>query len=138
MKLLTKNTDYAIRALLVLSQHNNDFISAKQISDEQDIPYEYLRKILQQLMKEGLVLSKGRGQGGFKINKDSRKIKVTDVINIFQGDIQFSECMFRKKFCANREHCVLRKNIQRIEKIVVDEFKGITIQSLLKDMEKEG
>lgn len=133
MKFLTKNTDYAIRALLVLSSNKEGFISAKQMADEQDIPYEYLRKILQQLIKEGLVLSKGGGRGGFQIKKDPKKIKVIDVICIFQGDLQLSDCMFRKKLCSNRAHCVLRKNIKRIERVVIDEFGGMTIQSLMDD-----
>ena len=134
MKLLTKNTDYAIRALLALSLNQGDFISAKRISEEQDIPYEYLRKILQQLIKESLAVSKGGGRGGVQINRDPGAIKVSEVINVFQGELQLSECMFRKKFCSNRAHCVLRKNIKRIEQIVANEFAGITIQSLIDDM----
>jgi Rrf2 family protein len=134
MKLLTKNTDYAIRALLALAHDREKFISAKQVSEDQHIPYEYLRKILQSLIKEKLVESKGGGQGGFRIKKDPDKIKVVDMIRIFQGDLQLSECMFRHKLCENRAHCVLRKKILRIEKMVTNEFGGMTIQSLLDDM----
>lgn len=134
MKLLTKNTDYAIRALLALAREKDVYISAKQISQEQNIPYEFLRKILQRLIKEGVVISKEGGTGGFMLNVSPASLKVADVIRIFQGELQLSECMFRQQICQNRAKCVLRKNIQRIEKMVVREFRGITIQSLLKDM----
>lgn len=134
MKLLTKNTDYAVRALLALSRNGESFHSAKEIADDQDIPHEYLRKIFQRLIKEGLVESKSGGQGGVRLKIAPDKIKIADVIMIFQGSLQLSECMFRKKICPNRARCVLRKNIQRIEKLVTKEFGNMTIQSLLDDM----
>ena len=136
MKLLTKNTDYAIRALLVLAGKDDSYISARDIAAEQNIPYQYLRKILQQMIDNELVVSREGGKGGFKIKKSPLKIKGTDIIELFQGDIMFSECMFRKQLCQNRATCVLRKNIQKIEKLVTKEFGAITIHSLLKEMEK--
>jgi len=135
MKLLTKNTDYAIRALLALGRFEQEFISVKTIAQEQKIPYEYLRKIFQQLLKEGFVESRGGGRGGFRLIRHPGQIVVAEVIRIFQGDLQLSECLFRKKFCHNRAHCVLRKNIQRIEAMVNQEFGAMTIQGLLDDME---
>ncbi|MFC1643707.1 RrF2 family transcriptional regulator [Candidatus Omnitrophota bacterium] len=136
MKLLTKNTDYAIRALLVLAGNPNTYISARDIAKQQKIPYQYLRKILQEVINKSLVESKEGGKGGFKIKIPPAGIKVVDLINIFQGDIQFSECMFRKKICHNRATCVLRKNMQKIESLVIKEFRGITIGSLLKEMKR--
>ena len=136
MKLLTKNTDYAIRALLVLASKADSYISARDIAAEQNVPYQYLRKILQQMIDNGLVVSKEGGKGGFKIKKAPSRIKVTDIIELFQGDIVFSECMFRKQLCQNRATCVLRKNIQKIEKLVTREFGVITIHGLLKEMKK--
>ena len=53
MKVLTKNTDYAIRALMVLAKDRNNFLSAKKISIGQNIPYQFLRRILQGLIKNG-------------------------------------------------------------------------------------
>ena len=120
---------------MALSRTPDDFISVRQISETQDIPYEYLRKIFQNLQKEKLVESKGGGRGGFRVAKDPAFIKVVDIIRIFQGSLELSECMFRKKLCRNRAQCVLRKNIQRIEKIVIEEFSAITIRSLLEDKE---
>lgn len=134
MKLLTKNTDYAIRALMVLGRHQGEYFSARDIAKKQKMPYQYLRKILQELINKGLIKSKEGGKGGFKLRLAPSKIKVVDLIDVFQGEVQFSECIFKDKICYNRATCVLRKNIKKIEKIVVKKFKGITIGSLLKEM----
>ena len=132
MKLLTKNTDYAVRALIELAQKKDEYISAREISDKQDIPYEYLRKILQKLISNEYATSKEGGKGGVKISSKPEEIKVIDIINLFQGEVQLSECVFRKQICQNRATCVLRKNIRRIENMVREEFEGITIESLLQ------
>ncbi len=133
MKLITKNTDYALRALLVLGSQPGRYVSARQVSQEQGIPYQYVRKILQKLMQEDMISSRDGGNGGFNLKTPPRKIKVTDIIGIFQGEIQLSECMFKNKLCPKRSGCVLRKNIIRIEKMVEREFSTITLESMLKE-----
>ncbi|MCK5306862.1 MAG: Rrf2 family transcriptional regulator [Candidatus Omnitrophica bacterium] len=137
MKLFTKHTDYAIRALLELAGSKDEFLSARQIAKQQRIPYQFLRQILQGLIKNKLVISKEGSGGGFRIDKDPDLMSIVDIIVIFQGNIQLSDCMFRKKLCANRSNCVLRKQINRIEKLVNEEFKSVTIGSLLKDLKKQ-
>lgn len=133
MKLLTKNADYAVRALVELALKEGSFISAKTIADKQGIPYEFLRKILRTLISEGFVMSREGQVGGFRLDKDAGKIKVSDIIRIFKGEIRVSECLFRKKICPNRAKCVLRHKMQKIENIVTKEFEKITIESLIKE-----
>ncbi len=132
MKLFTKETDYAVRALLVLAKDKDSFLSARRISKVQNIPYYFLRRILSKLIKHNLVESREGSGGGFKIVKDPAWVGIKDLIKIFQGNIQLTECVFRKRLCQNRKNCVLRKEIKRIEEIVDKEFKGITLAKLLK------
>ncbi|MFH1359706.1 MAG: Rrf2 family transcriptional regulator [Candidatus Omnitrophota bacterium] len=138
VKLITKNTDYAIRALVALGQVGDDYISARDLSLKQSIPYEYLRKILQVLIGDDLVESKEGGSGGFKLNPKALKIKVTDVMRIFQGDIQLSACMFRKKLCPHRDQCALRDNIQQIERSVIRQFGNLTVEILIQQTKRKG
>ncbi len=136
MRVLTKNTDYAVRALLALGACEKSYISSRDISQQHDIPYQYLRKILQKLISAGYVESKEGGGGGFKIKIVPGKIRILDIIEVFQGQVELSECMFRKRICKNRAKCVLRKNIKRIEEGVIGEFSRITIGSLLKETQQ--
>jgi len=135
MKVLTKNTDYAIRALLVLAAKKGSYLSAKSIATEHDIPYQFLRGLLQQMIRHDLIVSKEGVQGGFMMEKDPDTISVTQLIEIFQGKVQVSECMFRKQICSNRARCVLRHEIMRIEQVVQSEFEKVTIGKLLRDLE---
>ncbi|MEI6846774.1 MAG: Rrf2 family transcriptional regulator [Chlorobiaceae bacterium] len=134
MKVLRKKTDYAIRALLMLAAKRGSYVSAKAIAVEQDIPYQFLRGLLQEMIRHNLILSKEGVQGGFKLEKDPDEIPVKQLIEIFQGKVQLSECMFRNQVCANRSRCVLRHEIMRIEQVVNDEFKEVTIGKLLRKL----
>ena len=135
MKVLTKKTDYAIRALLMLGSKRDVYVSAKSISADQDIPYQFLRGLLQELIRHDLVVSKEGAQGGFMMKKEPDEIPIAQLIEVFQGKVQVSECMFRKQICANRARCVLRQEIMRIEEVVNREFDKVTIGKLIRDLD---
>ena len=134
MKLLTKDTDYAIRALLYLARNKDKWVSSTEISKADKIPLSYLRRILQVLKKNKYLKSKEGVGGGLKLDKKPKDIGVIDLINLLQGEVKVFDCMFRKKICHNKNKCVLRKRILGIENKVIQEFKGITLGSLLNDM----
>lgn len=115
---------------MYLSKEKNRFISSTEISNAVMIPLFYVRRILQKLAKNGIVISREGIAGGVKLKKKPEVIRILDLIKIFQGDIKISECMFRKKICANRSKCVLRTEIKKIEKMVEHKFSNMTIKKL--------
>ena len=137
MKLLTKHSDYAIRALLELAC-KEECLSARDIAKNQGIPYAFLRRILRELIQNKVICGKAGCRGGVKLNVDSEKIRVIDIIRIFQGDLKISDCIFRKKICPNVKKCVLKREITRIENIITNEFAKITIAKLKKARRSQG
>ncbi len=137
MKILTKDTDYAVRSLILLTEDNESFLSAKKISETLNIPYHFLRGILQKLIQYGLIESKEGVSGGVRIVKNPSKIRIMDLIQIFQGTFELSDCMFRQKICPDRKTCVLRDEIKRIENMVCKEFEELTIGTLLLKLKKK-
>jgi Rrf2 family protein len=134
MKLITKETDYALRALLNLAREDG-FLSSTEIAAREGIPLHFLRRILQSLIKAGVIKSKEGASGGVRLKARPEKIRLTDIIKIFQGRIQFSECVFRKKICTNHATCVIRRRIEKMENQVADELGNTTIADLLQDQE---
>ncbi len=132
MKLITRNTDYAVRALCCITEQKQEVISANQLVKSLKMPRPFLRKILQTLNKEGLLnSSKGKG-GGFVLAFSPEKITLTDVMKIFQGPIRLNECKFKKSDCPYISDCLLKKKIDEIEKEVIAKLKAITIASIIK------
>jgi len=133
MRLITKETDYAIRAMMQLARQPGTFVSSAEMAATEKIPLQFLRRILQRLLKAGLITSREGVAGGVSLRERPERIQMLDIMKVFQGQVELSECMFRRQICANRGTCVLRKRIQSIEKKLTDEFAGISIADLLRD-----
>lgn len=132
MKLLTRNTDYAVRAICYMAKRREDIVAVPEFVKELKIPRPFLRKILQVLTKKGIISSyKGIG-GGFRLAVAADKIRLVDLIAIFQGPLKVNECIFKKKICPGVRTCPLKKKIDAIGKHVESELAAITIGALLK------
>ena len=130
MKLITRDTDYAVRALCYIAGHKEKTVSAGELVKTLKMPRPFLRKILQALQKEGILSScKGKG-GGFQATEPLEEVLLVDVIKVFQGPLQLFECVFKKRLCPNRPRCALRKKIIRIQERAVSDLEAITIGSL--------
>jgi len=134
MKLLTKNTDYAIRALIRMAADPGRFVPSQEIAEKEGIPLPFLRTILRKLARERLLETREGAAGGARLAADPREIRVSDLIRLFQGTICLSKCMFRRKLCGNRSNCVLRRRLLEIERTVADRFDTITVAGLLDDL----
>jgi Rrf2 family protein len=132
MKLITRDTDYAVRALIFISKQKEKIVSVRRLVNELEIPRPFLRKILQRLNKKGILKSyRGLG-GGFRLAIAPKQIFLLDLIGAFQGPLQLNECIFKKKICPNRNVCPLRRKINLIEREVASRLKPVTIENLLK------
>lgn len=132
MKLITRDTDYAIRALAFIVGSKEEVVSVTSLVKALKIPRPFLRKTLQQLTRKGILASqKGKG-GGFILLRSPQKIYLLDLIRIFQGPVILNECVFRKKLCPNRNTCPLKKKIDLIEDHVVNELSSIKVSDLIK------
>ncbi len=133
MKLLNRDTDYAVKALLYITQNNPKRMSVSELVNALDIPRPFLRKILQILNREGVLNSfKGKG-GGFVLAVPPEEILLTRLIDIFQKPVKLTECIFKEKICSDIGTCPLKKRIDTIEQHVISELESTTIESLLKE-----
>lgn len=132
MKLITRDTDYAIRAICYIARQKQRIVTVAELVKELRIPYPFLRKILQTLNKRKILRSyKGRG-GGFELSVVSNKIFLVDLMEVFQGTLTLNECFLKRLACPNIKICPLRKKLKNIESYVFKQLRSITVASLLK------
>ena len=132
MKLLTRNTDYGIRALCFIAKEKDRVVSVPELVKALKIPKPFLRKILQVLTKKGFVKSyKGIG-GGFRLVIPAGSLYIVEVAKTFQGSLNLNECFLKKEICPNKKTCPLKRKIDKIERNVLSELSSITIGQLIK------
>jgi len=138
MNLISRDTDYALRALLFMAKAEGELFSVRQLSRRLGVPYAFLRRILQQLAKGGMLISARGSQGGFMLKKNLGEITIFAVAKIFQGNINMVNCILKGKPCPQIRLCPLRKRLKKIEKEVIATLKQASILSLLKEGGKNG
>ncbi|MFA5310744.1 MAG: Rrf2 family transcriptional regulator [Candidatus Omnitrophota bacterium] len=131
MKLITRNTDYALRAICFIAESGKEVVSVSSLFEALGVPRPFLRKILQILHNHGVLKSWRGKSGGFSLLRGPKTIFLWDIMRIFQGRFCLNECFLRKRLCPNIKKCILRGKINRIEKYVFSELKEITIDCLL-------
>ncbi len=106
--LFSKKGEYAIRALthLVQSRH---VCKASEISRDQQVPYPYMAKVLQELKRKGFVNSTRGGKGGYTLAKPAHKIRLIDVLTAVDGDHVLSSCLYGFSGCSDDEPCPLHQ-----------------------------
>jgi Rrf2 family protein len=130
MKLITRDTDYAFRAICFLSKRKGQIVCVNELVRELKIPRPFLRKILQVLNKKGVLHSSKGQDGGFRLAIAAERIFLLDLIKIFQGRLELNECLFKKSACPRIKTCILRKKIAKIEKYVLGQLRPVSIASL--------
>lgn len=107
---ITRATEYAIRAVLFLaSQPRHEVVLKKDICREQDITPAFLTKILQPLIKIGIVGSHRGVGGGFYLLKEPADVTLLDVIKAEEGPLYLNLCMADETHCERELYCPINQ-----------------------------
>jgi len=101
--IITRATEYAIRAILYMAQQpRGEIVYKRDICQAQDITPAFLTKILQPLIKLGIVGSQRGVGGGFFLAKDPAEVTLLDIVKAQEGPVYLNQCLIKEGNC-NRE-----------------------------------
>jgi Rrf2 family protein len=131
MKLITRDTSYALHALCYLFKEKERIVSVDELVRELKVPRAFARKILQKLNKKDILKSyKGSG-GGFSLNKKPENIYLLDIMKVFQGPFKLNECVFKKKPCPEIKKCRLKEKLDNIEDSIINELRNVNLTKMM-------
>lgn len=138
MKISTKG-EYGIRAMLYIATHGDeDSVTSHEIASRQAIPEPYLRQILAQLAKSGLVRSSRGPQGGHALARPAEEIPVRDVLMVLEGQTTSVDQILALP-CSievGPEHCVIREMFLEVKREVERILTDTTIHDLVERQKK--
>ncbi|KPK00309.1 MAG: hypothetical protein AMK71_08525 [Nitrospira bacterium SG8_35_4] len=103
--MITRKTDYAIRCVLHLAESQKDVVMLDEIARKREISKSFLAKILQTLVKAGIVQSTRGKKGGFRLAKRAADISLLDVVESIEGPVSMNICAVDKKKCGLHSTC---------------------------------
>jgi Rrf2 family protein len=101
---LTRKTDYGIRLMLEVGAHGNGGMSTAEVARRQNIPYQFLRKVAQTLVAQGLLTSRRGQRGGLSLAKPAETITALDIVRAF-GPAYLNQCTVDPSQCDRRDLC---------------------------------
>jgi len=97
---------YAIRAMMYLaSLPTGNIIQISQLSGKWEIPEKYLRKVIPQLAKAGLVYSRRGMGGGVVLARPSKSITFLEIVEAVEGKIFLNKCLMSPDMCEKSPWC---------------------------------
>ena len=125
--------DYSLKALLLLAERYPTTLPVRveEIAATQDIPENYLRRLLIELKRGGLVASQKGPSGGYMLARPPARITMAEVVEIIEGDYTPVECLEESSTtCPREQPCAMRDVWREVRDSVNGILRGVTLQAL--------
>jgi len=133
---ISREVDYGVRAVVVLAAHEGDIVSKRFISDDFDIPINFLAIILPKLVHEGLVESLLGPKGGYRLARPAKLISLYDVALAVGEKFTLNRCQTIPPSCDQRYHCSVTKHWDNVRNQLETYLKGVMFDELVQGSKK--
>jgi Rrf2 family protein len=104
---ISDGANLAMHAMAYIALRAEDEnLPVNAIADELRVSEAYLSKVMQRLVKVGLLLSQRGPSGGFVLSRPAQSISLIEILEAVDGPIFNHNCVLGKKRCL-REGCAL-------------------------------
>ncbi|HNS06939.1 MAG TPA: Rrf2 family transcriptional regulator [Anaerolineaceae bacterium] len=129
---ITRQADYALRAMVYLSQKSDSPTSTKEIAKAQGIPPSFLAKIISQLSLKKLIIASRGANGGVALARPASNISLLEVIEAIDGEIALNQCTVSIGNCDRAEDCPLHIIWQETQDELVTKLRNTTFDRFSK------
>ena len=130
---LSKKADYALIAMKHLARKMGEpSTSAREIAEQYDIPIELMAKVLQRLVRTGLLISTQGTRGGYTLGRAAATISVADVIQAIEGPLTVTACSTEKNSCEQYTKCSIRDPLWQIRERIVEALGTVNLAEMAR------
>ena len=128
---IPRRVDYGLRAVIYLSSQDPErCCSISEIAQHQGVPKKFLEKIIQALVRDGLIKSKRGSCGGYTLARSADAISIYDVVAAIEGPIAVNLCMESHSSCEQLPHCSMVNVWSEVQRKVTEVFARTTLADL--------
>ena len=121
---------YALMALIELASSPGQRVQIRDLSESTGIPRQFLGKIVQTLVKAGILISsRGRG-GGIQYATDPNGVSIASIIRIIDGNSALMNCMFGLQLCDGTRNCPIHPLWGPIREQILEFLEKTTLADL--------
>ena len=131
---VTKLTDYASVVLTVLASDPAAVLSASELAERAGLEVPTVAKLLKPLAQAGLVEGFRGANGGYRLAREAAAISLIEIVEAMEGPLGMTECSVHAGQCGIEDSCGVRANWRRINDVVADALRGVSLAQMLGPM----
>ncbi len=102
---ISEAASIGMHAMIHLAAHPKEKVTTRQIADRYKISEHHLAKVMQKLVKVGLVESSRGPGGGFMISSHKRRINLLQIYEAIEGRLEARTCLLSAKPLCKPDEC---------------------------------
>jgi Rrf2 family iron-sulfur cluster assembly transcriptional regulator len=135
--IFSRPCEYAIRALTHMAASPAEITSALEIAKAEDIPLPVLSKVLQEVVRKGLLESRRGPGGGFQLSRRPELIVLRDIVAAIDGLDHFMDCVAGLKVCSEEAPCPLHKTWTGMRTQILSSLETTTLAQMSQVAQKK-
>ena len=129
--MISKRTKYALKALINLGRRSQaEPVLIADLADDEMIPKKFLEKIIQDLIRSGLVKSHRGAHGGYTLARTPEGVSFRDIIESVEGPISLNVCVTEQHDCSVIASCNMQRIWQEGQRRLLEFFADTTLADL--------
>lgn len=135
--MLSRRCEYGLAAALYLAALDEEgYVSIRQISDELDLSFPFLTKVLQQLNEAGYLTSMRGPNGGVAFARSPEQINLKDIVVAIDGAELFTECVIGLPGCGTDKPCPMHEQWGSVRDQLEELFEDLTVDEAAQQGEE--
>ena len=137
---ITLESDYALRIITAMAMHDR-ITDAGAISEETSVTPRFTLKILNKLVKGGIIKSYKGSRGGYKLAVAANDITLKTVIELIDGPIAIARCVDSGEACSlncDKAACIYHHIFDSISLDLAKRLDSIKINDVIAKIERRG
>lgn len=130
--MISQTVEYALRAIVTIAQHEGQSCTAKKLAQITQVPLPYLSKLMQGLVRTGLVTSQRGLHGGFLLTSSPAELTIYDVLDAVEPFKRIRKCPL-----AIQSHgttlCPLHRRLDNAMAATEKVFRETTVAEMLTE-----
>ncbi len=118
-----------LHTMALLANQGEGRSTGKEIAEILGASVHHLAKVMQRLVRAGLVDSAVGPQGGFRLAKPAGRVKLLTIYETIEGPLGEPECLLADQICDGKD-CLLGDLICRLNSEIRSYLKQTTLASL--------
>ena len=130
---MSRKIEYALIALKhMLKKDINELTSAKEISNDFNIPFDVISKVLQILNQNKILKSEQGVSGGYKIISELKSVSLYDLIRFIEGPVGLVRCLVKDPSeCEIISNCNIIEPLNYLNTKILNLYKSINLEEIL-------